>query len=380
MPIDVNNYESELQYFNLNLLSLLNRTRSHKEIYSIANSANKNRLLQQASFQAYLEQMASSKTPAQIVHHNLNLSSLNNLLDSYKGCVLALFHLGNHRNIITDLILSNYRIASPIAGKAYWDFYDAKSNLSPEYGDNLTLLEVEGSGVGLSLIRAARRSEILAIYVDGNMGPDGYHVEEGATEIPFCNKKIRVKAGVARLARILKRPILPVFSVQNTRGSFCLEFGSPITHLEKSADENHDSRIMQLIYDQLSEKVLAFPEHWEYGLCFHRWLVPPSNSKGEMPIKSISSNLKNDSLIQFNEAEYMSMLLEGDHYTVNIETHKAFKFPFSLSIEEVLETGMSMGEFKSYLQKRTDTAVEILEKLIDQLVQKRIVVVQDSTH
>lgn len=379
MPVNVNNYESELQYFNLNLLSLLNGTRSHEEIYSIANTANENRLLQQTSFQAYLEQISSSKTSAQIVHHNLNLTSLSHLLDSYKGCVLALFHLGSHRNIITDLILSNYKIASPIAGKAYWDFYNAKSNLSPEYGDNLTLLEVEGSGVGLSLIRAARKSDILAIYVDGNMGPDGYHVEEGATEIHFCNKKIRVKAGVARLARILNRPILPVFSVQNTQGFFCLEFGSPITHLEQSADESHESKIMQLIYDQLSEKVLEFPEHWEYGLCFHRWLVP-SSSKEKPPIKDTSSNLNNNSFIQFNKAEYMSMLLEGDHYTVSIETHKAFKLPFNLSIEKVLETGMSVGEFKSYLQKRTDTEAEMLEKLIDQLVQKRIVVVQDSTH
>ncbi len=68
MPVNVKNSDSELQYFNLNLLSLFSDTRSHKEIYSIANAANENRLLQQANFQAYLEQISSSNAPAQIVH------------------------------------------------------------------------------------------------------------------------------------------------------------------------------------------------------------------------------------------------------------------------------------------------------------------------
>lgn len=165
----------EEQYFHLNFLTLLRQEKNNLQIEALAEQANNNRLKRQHDYAAYLESISSGSVQPTVAHCSMDLTDIKK-----SPCIVALFHFGQHRNIITDLVLSGYKVAAPIAGQSYYDYYRVKEELSPEYGNNLKLLEVESSGVGLSLIRAARSADILAIYVDGNMGPDGHHSEEGS--------------------------------------------------------------------------------------------------------------------------------------------------------------------------------------------------------
>lgn len=369
--------EIEQQYFNLNFLSLLEGNRSTEEIYTVAKAANVNRLRQQEGFKQYLSQVGSLSAPEQISHVKLNFEKLSSLLNTHQGCVLALCHMGKHRNIITDLVLSDYKVVAPIAGRSYWDFYEAKSRLLPTCGNNLTLLEVEKKGIGLSLIRASRKAEVAVIYVDGNMGPDGHHVEEGATEVDFCGRNIRVKCGIARLAKLLKRPILPVFSMRNTEDDFTLEFGTPICNTNSLSADQADAEVMQQIYNQLAARFLASPADWEYGLCFHRWLVPKAQNNY---LETQAIHLDPETPFKFNSAEYTSLEIGNLLYIVNIETHRAFKLPFQVSLEKILKNDSNGKKLTASLKEQTALDTATINQLINEMIKKRIVVAANSTH
>jgi hypothetical protein len=191
-----------------------------------------------------------------------------------RGALIALFHYGPHRDLLADLACLGVPFIAPVAKQAYFECRALAAKAPPSFDRAMQLFEVEDPRVGMALLRGLKQGRTGLIYVDGNMGPDGHKVQEGAVEVDFLGLKIRVKAGIARLARSMKLPILPVMT-RLSPGGPCLRYGAWIDahadSLECARARGDETSVMQALYDELAREVAADPAQWEFAFCLHRW-------------------------------------------------------------------------------------------------------------
>ncbi len=208
------------------------------------------------------------------------LPALQQQLQSLTGpCLLALFHLGPHRDLLPDLAAAGIPFSAPIAGQAYQQFYQHKADAPAAFADNFELLAVDDPRIGRQLLQRVRAGRYLAIYVDGNMGPDGVHCKEGATTVQFGPLTIRVKAGAARLAAQFRLPLLPLFC--HSDGDIPVVQAAPLLAAPAN-DDTAQQQCMQQLYDALWCQLRQRPQQWEYAACLQRWLEQ-SEAAGTAP-------------------------------------------------------------------------------------------------
>lgn len=237
------------------------------------------------------------------------------------SCLLALFHFGPHRDLLPDLAAHGIPVSAPIAGDVYEDFY-AQRHLTPgDFADCFELLPVDDKNIGRSIFKRIRAGRCIAIYVDGNMGPDGHYAEEGSEVINFSNLKIRAKSGIARLALKFKLPILPIFSwTLDTEKR--VSTGQPIS---VTTSEEIPS-VVERLYAQLFSKIQHAPEQWEYAACLQRWRVQ------EKIQLAVTQATKLEGSYRIPENGIRVFIKGKDSFLINILRNKVIKLPEWLRI------------------------------------------------
>ncbi len=232
------------------------------------------------------------------------------------SCLLALFHFGPHRDLLPDLAAHGIPVSAPIAGNVYEDFY-AQRHLAPgDFADCFELLPVDDKNIGRSIFKRIRAGRCIAIYVDGNMGPDGHYAEEGSEVIHFSHLKIRAKSGIARLALKFRLPILPIFSW--TLGSKKrVSTGQPIS----VATPEEIPNVVEQLYTQLFSKIQHAPEQWEYAACLQRWRV-----QEEIQL-AVTQATKSEGLYRIPENGIRFFTKGKDSFLINIPRNKVIKLP-----------------------------------------------------
>lgn len=278
----------------------------------------------------------------------------------YGGVILALFHFGLHRSILVDLACNGIPVVSPVAGKAYWDFYQQKHIAYAEFADCFNLIEVDSPSVGKQLVKQMRKGRIVTIYVDGNMGPDGVHVSEGGVEVCFFNKKIHVKEGISRLASTFKMPVLPLFSLAKPNSENCYQ-------IIAGEVQPTNSDVMQGLYSQLEGYIRQHPEQWEYITCCHRWMQQNSNL-----CYSGKQDFYNHTGLQLNKQKVRLAKQGDDVLLFNLQRQTAFKLPaWSGELELMLTNGCTAHDMQQWLEK--DNENQLKAKLINELINKELV-------
>lgn len=277
-------------------------------------------------FKLRLQQIISHGDSAQIpdAPEKVTLSGMPAIIqrlqaaDLHNRCLLALFHVGPHRDLLPDLAAAGIPFSAPIAGNVYHEFYSRK-HLTPEkFADCFELLAVDDPRIGRRLLKSIRNGRYPAIYVDGNMGPDGHHCSEGAETVNFGKVSIRVKAGIARLAAQFDLPILPLFCHTNPLGQSvsCGQLLGPPDKSKKACQH-----LMQQLYEQLFQKIKAAPEQWEYAACMQRWLI---DSKSPEVLVASSLHTKQLRLTKDQVRLYRQ---KNKNFLVHVERSKAVVLP-----------------------------------------------------
>lgn len=274
--------------------------------------------------------------------------------------ILALFHFGLHRSILVDLACNGIPVVAPIAGKAYWDFYQQKHIAPAEFADCFNLVEVDSPSVGKQLVKQMRKGHLITIYVDGNMGPDGVHVEEGGVAVQFFDRQIQVKEGISRLAATFKLPVLPLFSLKQPgdKDRYCISAG------ELLSAEPH---LMQNLYQQLETQVKQRPQDWEYITCCHRWMASEHNTDPALaPVYDEKSGLR------LNQKNVRLVQQGDDILLLHLDKQTAFKLPhWSIELSHLLCEGGTAGEIRRWLEQ--DGQRQLKVRLINELVSKELV-------
>lgn len=364
--------DEQLDYYHMNYQALFGASHSEAELQKISLSALENKSTHQETFTNRLndyvvgfQEKGFSVSP---FLKAWDMEQLNDLIQKHDGLLVALFHFGHHRHALLDLITMDVETVAPIAGQAYTDFHKMVSTSSPEFHSKIELLEVEKNDVGKKLLRALKKGKVGGIYVDGNMGPSSQNDQDSTTMVDFFNHQIKVKVGIARLAALLKLPILPVFCLSEAEAPR-VEFGQPILpqqFIDIPSRENQYQSILQRLYIELEERVKTSPASWEYSLCFHRWVVSPDSLSVENS-QSQALDLASFKFIQVNTAQVSLIKRDNCLYWVNTALAKGFKIPANLvSIFETLyqEKQMKLKNFVKYINQENGEATALLQQMM----------------
>lgn len=371
-------------FYRINFQTLLAGRTTHAPVAVLAKAAVRNRQNAQDEFDARLASIfAAPSTQPTPLMSGWPLLKIRELREQHGGLLLALFHFGAHRHVVLDLAAVGVSIVAPVAGRVYEQYTRAGSEIFPDVAERLKLLQVESPRVGRELIHALRQGRTGAIYVDGNMGPDGHHVEEGAVPIRFMGKRIRVKSGIARLARTLKLPVVPVFAVPDGTSASQSHhplFGRPVMAAVgdgPGADGlDFEKATMTDLYAQLAERVEAQPEAWEFALCFHRWMDDTRDDAGHRresarsnrPSRRFSELADHEQLRV--DSEHVAFLETGDGPAwIDTRRQQAYRCPqWSLDMLSPLVAGTALpvAQLKQRIAEgNTDDACTLLDLLLE---------------
>lgn len=278
-----------------------------------------------------------------------------------RPCLFALFHVGEHINIPVDLAICGLPITLPVAGEPFELLYKNRQGYCETLQDNLEILQVENRATAAQMLKAIKQGRHICIYVDGNMGQDGVHVDRGAEQVNFFDFKIRVKQTIQKLAHKYQLEVVPLFCLVNDAGQPSIAMGDVI-----SPD---NSTIMQNLYNELQEKIRMQPENWFYVQCMHRWLVAENQYKSHVDA-SLSDGLN------FNQS-HARLYNKGDNwFIVNYMNQKAVLIDHELQ-EDVLDTVQS-GIKANFLETVRTKSDPKSQRFINSLIKENLVIPQTA--
>lgn len=286
----------EPTYYYINLLSLFGDKVPGSTIRTWAERAAEGRSAAIGAFERRLaqagdrfdkERRCTGERPAlmpDLVLQGWDEIDLGALRERHGGLLVALFHYGNHREVFLDLASLALPYVAPVAKHAYFSCTELIARGPEPFENAMRLIAVEDPRVGRQLLSGLRGGRIGLIYVDGNMGPEGDRVEEGAAEVEFLGRRIRVKLGIARLSRALRVPVLPLF-VDRPHADADRASVRAGSLLPPPVDDQGQASMMQRLYDGLAAAVATDAAAWEFAFCLHRWIVDqrPATSLGRAP-------------------------------------------------------------------------------------------------
>lgn len=333
----------EFSHYYVNLLTLFGHAVPVPQIEQWAHAAVASRDAEIARFadhlralrvdfdhQTQLSGQRAANLPQPLLH-GWEALGLEGLRQQHGGLLIALFHYGAHRQVFSDLAARQLPYIAPVAKQAYFDCAQLMSVAPPGFEAAMGLIEVEDPRVGRHMLQALRKGRIGVIYVDGNMGPDGHKVEEGGVQVDFLGRRIKVKAGVARLSHSLGLPVLPV-SVRPDPGAperlGQVVAGPLLLPADRGmgGDAAETSRIamMQSIYDCLAAEVQLDPGGWEFAFCLHRWVVDAAaaDAAQRAPLQ-----LQPGQRLSVPRNQVALFERERQQFWVHVGKHKAFRLP-----------------------------------------------------
>jgi hypothetical protein len=369
----------EYIHYYMNLLSLFGRERPLADIQEAATAAS---ALREATIDGFASRLhalnadfssqraTSGQRPERMpvpFMRGWDDAPIEAIATAHGGLLIALFHYGEHRHVFSDLASLGVPYVAPVAKQAYFDCCEMLGQGPDAFRHAMSLIEVEDPRVGRKLFSGLRQGRVGLIYVDGNMGPDGHRVEEGAVRIDFLGKRIRVKAGIARLAIGLGLPVLPLFAMRD-EGATTVHFGDPILPPDRKRvgedafGEPALTSIMQTLYTGLARHVHQAPQHWEFAFCFHRWL---DECEATAPAVADDATLAPAQALRFDRQRITEFLRDGEVFWIHVGRQRAYRLPaWAGGLHARLEPGhATVAESLEFLQGAGGSADEARDLL-----------------
>lgn len=223
-----------------------------------------------------------------------------------KGETVAIvsYHYSNYKALVHYLLTLNIDLFV-IAGKRQKaDLEDEALDLAYMYKEingydsSITFITAEDKTslveIYQSMNEAGKRSKILLIYIDGNIGQFGHQIKNNSS-YHFKGVKISMREGLNMLLAILK---LPIFSVYIEEQNLCLE----VKFLN-----SYSSKVKDIVLHLLCEleSIVSTKDFfkWECLMYLHHWI----SNKDSLPIP------------QSNEDKTIRVLSLGEWF--NFNTH-----------------------------------------------------------
>lgn len=203
-------------------------------------------------------------------------STLSPMVDITQPGVIATYHTGPYRLLpmwLAQQGVSITLVVSADVGKSQRDKYDDwYRSIDTEKG-SFAMLDAEDPLVIRKMIRALHSGDFLLVYVDGNMG-SGSARSRSELIVDFLAHKIRVRTGVADVARLAGVPIYSIRSRFDSAEWPQFDVLPRINPIEPSHDRAAwVAETMRSIYRHLSDAICTDPMQWEGWFYVHGDMV-----------------------------------------------------------------------------------------------------------
>lgn len=182
-----------------------------------------------------------------------------------RGAIIALCHFGSYKMVLPCLGYRGYKISQVAANPLEFggDSFMRSKVMALELAAEKSLPAdfIYIGGPVRDMFRVLERNEILVVSLDGVMDPR-------RVELPFFRRRIRLSPGVARLARKLHTPVLPVFTVRGSDGRHRVIIHEDIAAGVKG--EGAERLILERFRTLMERYVEEHPSHYAWFLYKNR--------------------------------------------------------------------------------------------------------------
>lgn len=247
------------------------------------------------------------------------------LLKSNPG-IICTFHFGSYRLI--NLLLTTRGIPFSLVvsrtvinmqGASISDLYNHYKSEQSE--SNIQIIDAEAPASALQMLRTLKSGKSLVVYIDGNTGAgDATFDSANCLEIPFLDKTIKARKGVATLSYLTKVPIIPLVSIRAAIQKNVLKFGSKIfPSFESNKDEFVQSATARL-FSFVETHIRKDPGQWESWLYLHKF-ASYSTGISHVPTKKTGNYT---GTVKFNARAFGLFRLNKKHILLKKENYISY--------------------------------------------------------
>ena len=276
-------------------------------------------------------------------HNTFENTDVHEKLATIQQAVFCSFHIGPYRVILDYLLSKEYNIVLLISNGAF----EAQSleiiqllNLRKQNSLNdgeLIILNINEKSTFFKLKMYMQKGFSIMTYLDANTDVQ----DETSSIVEFLGRRIFVNNGILKLSRLLNIPIVPIFSCW-LGNEIQISVESKIQVLEKGNE--YLTKITQLLFSLLHEKLLITPNQWEGWAYIDEWFIDQFDNQ---------INLENQiSQITFNS------------YNYEIATISDRSFLYDLNCQRFYELNNDEFELLSLLKNANINFNKLFEKQI----------------
>ncbi len=251
--------------------------------------------------------------------------------EGYTGPLPAIFtsfHFGSYRSIVGILAQQRVDFVMVVNKKIYEEEQDkiretvrrVQATLGTEVF--FDIINAEDPRAVMKMSSYLARNISLAIFADGNTGVGGeYRKDDKMARINFLGQPVFVRRGAAVLAKITRKPIVPLFVYYSEDESLApaVVFHDPISC---ERNEAPDEAIKKL-YAVLEGYVRKYPDQWQTWFYFHKFLdIGTMREQLDQPSSSEPACLTGE--VEFNEDKYALFKMDANEFLFDKTTYKTY--------------------------------------------------------
>lgn len=167
---------------------------------------------------------------------------------------------------------------------------------------DMRILNAESANIGLQMIREVKAGRSLLFYIDGNTGVGGMsRQDDKLTVIPFLERQIFARKGIAFLAHVTQSPIVPVASFRRSEADYEMHFFAPIVPDTQQPREAFAVATTRHIFGLFETLLRRYPEQWEGWLYLNHFVDQAALAQAQQELPAPTAPLTEPI---FNQARY----------------------------------------------------------------------------
>jgi KDO2-lipid IV(A) lauroyltransferase len=286
------------------------------------------------------------------------------------------FHLGSYRLIVGYLLSQGVDLALLVTNDVIEQQVENIMTLRDSYAEScptfgtLKIINAESFQGINDAIEFYQQGGSLLIYIDGNSGVGGMNRHDSnLLTIPFLNKEVKARKGVAFLSHVLSAEICPLLIENKSDGSRLVNLKKSIIPTKGHEKRRYIKETTQSLYQVLEQEIIKNISAWEGWLYIEKSTCPPMKPciNHSQKHKSGLRKIATKNLI-FNDAIYKVLNYPNASILMNVE---------QLSYQ-VLSNNSARAIHLA--QKHEDLQNMVSNDCISTLIQKDILIINGASN
>ncbi|THD07776.1 hypothetical protein [Metallibacterium scheffleri] len=320
--------------FRMNIMSLFSDDWSRQHVLQVARDATISYMWTGWEYHNhYLPKLGPEADTPQI--DDMPFGRIRQLLGDGRGLVLASFHLGHFRYMLSDIAHAGIECWVPLATSGFNDYASAReANPDAAFWCHLHTVNAELQGKSTALARALARGGCVLSTIDGNTGIDGPRGNVRRATVRLLGTDVRVKDGLIRMAARFGAPILPLIAYSEGDRRRCRvgDLINPDGPLAGDVADRFVREALQQAYAFFADALTDFAAEWCGASQFHQWRVPCHSEPQPMEdvAQQLARHLESGGRLFVNVSRIVELSRGEEIVWTDVKTQRCYRMPAAM--------------------------------------------------